>query len=246
MSNITLLTENLDLAKLLAEKFPQFSFANQEISGTTIAVFGKKKEKIGIFTGDSKPLFLSIDFLDSELQRRRKFFSSKKEPLLKAIGAKAQFPKVFDGTAGLGRESYLLASHGYEVVACEKNPYLYVLLCLALEKLYENLNLPEEKRRLFFLYGDSLEVISSLENEFDVLYLDPMFPESKKSALVKKNMQVLQQMDLSDDKPLKLLEKAQSLGFKRIVFKRPKQVSILDESILKEYYENDTIRFEVY
>lgn len=246
MSNIKLVTENLDLAKLLAEKFPQFSFSvkSEEIIDT--AVFGLNKDKIGIFTNDQKPLFLSIDFLDSELQRRRKFFSSKKEPLLKAVGAKAQFPRVFDGTAGLGRESYLLASHGYEVNSCEKNPYLYVLLSLALERLYTNLDLPEDKKRLFFHFGDSLEVLQALSEAIDVLYMDPMFPETKKSALVKKNMQVLQRMDLSDDKPLELLEKAKTLALKRIVFKRPKQVSILDESSLKEYYENDTIRFEVY
>ena len=130
MSNIKLVTENSDLADDLAEKFPQFSFEVGGVDSWNKAIFKRKKDLIGIETSEPKALFLNIDFLDSELQRRRKFFSSKKEPLLKAIGAKSQFPKVFDGTAGLGRESYLLASHGYEINACEKNPYLYVLLML--------------------------------------------------------------------------------------------------------------------
>ena len=246
MSEIKLFVQDPESRSFLTEKFPQFQFELVIDNDNSAVCFCKKKGKLGIQSEGEKALFLDIDFFSSELQRRRKFFSNKKENLLKAIGPKAKNLNIFEATAGLGRESYLLASAGYNVIACEKSPYLYVLLCLALDNLYEKLNLNEDQRRLKFLFGDAVELLRNNTTKIDVIYADPMFPQAKKSALVKKNMQVLHKMDLSDDKPLELLNNFKEVSEAKIVFKRPSEAPVLDESACKEYYENDTIRFEVY
>jgi 16S rRNA (guanine1516-N2)-methyltransferase len=55
----------------------------------------------------------------------------------------------------------------------------------------------------------------------DVIYLDPMFPERKKSALVKKDMQILQRLLGKEEKDAALLETALNCARERVVVKRP-------------------------
>ena len=57
----------------------------------------------------------------------------------------------------------------------------------------------------------------------DIVLLDPMFPERRKSALVKKKFQLLQQLESpcegADEG--ELLEAAEAAGPRRIIIKRP-------------------------
>ena len=60
----------------------------------------------------------------------------------------------------------------------------------------------------------------------DVIYIDPMFPQRKKSALVKKDMQILQHLHDKDTQDVDrenalLLENALHFAKKRVVVKRP-------------------------
>ena len=192
-------------------------------------------------------LQLSVNFMDSALRARKRQFQPRKELLLRALGTNRPLPRLVDATAGLGRESFLLATYGFEVEAWEKNPYLYVLLSLAAEQLFAHLGLAMEQRRLHFRFGDSEKFLLSQAPELHPLvYFDPMFPEGKKSAQVKKNMQVLQQLDLSSADPLASLHRLKAHGLAKIVIKRPRAVPILDTALCSRYYENDTLRFEVY
>jgi 16S rRNA (guanine1516-N2)-methyltransferase len=55
----------------------------------------------------------------------------------------------------------------------------------------------------------------------DVIYIDPMYPEKKKSALVKKDMQILQRLLGKDEQADQLLKTALRHSGKRVVVKRP-------------------------
>lgn len=82
-------------------------------------------------------------------------------------------------------------------------------------------------------YGTNInntnETITKLEdkitkNEFDVIYLDPMFPEqSYKKSLVKKNIRMLRAIIRSDTSsaPEELLNYSLKTNVKRVVVKRP-------------------------
>ena len=56
-----------------------------------------------------------------------KRLSARSELLLKALGGKAG-ETVVDMTTGLGTDTWLLATFGYTVYACERSPTLYAML----------------------------------------------------------------------------------------------------------------------
>lgn len=243
--DIIYIDSSIDMLELSA-KWPQFDYKSVDEEQGLAYCLSQKKGKLGILTLGEKELFLNLDFASGEIKRRRKFMSPKKEPMLKAIGKLEVDDYIVDGTAGLGRESFLLMSFGYQVRAVERSPYLWILLQEALDEILKSKGIDKDKQRLSFHCGDSLDMIEKLAWEPKVLYLDPMFPGSKKSALVKKPMQVLQKMELKSEAAEDLLKKALTLNVGKIVFKRPKEAPILDTQACREYYENDTVRFEVY
>jgi 16S rRNA (guanine1516-N2)-methyltransferase len=83
-------------------------------------------------------------------------------------------------------------------------------------------------------------------NTPDVVYLDPMFPHRKKSAAVKKEMRLFQQLLGSDDDADLLLEPALTLAKKRVVVKRPSGAPFLANK--KPHIEmlGKANRFDVY
>ena len=52
---------------------------------------------------------------------------------------------------------------------------------------------------------DSNDFIKECDNFFDCIYIDPMFPERKKSAKVKKSMQILHKVAFNEDNSNKLI-----------------------------------------
>ena len=70
-----------------------------------------------------------IDFFDKTLQYRIKQASIKKEAIARAMGLKSHTsPLILDTTAGLGRDSFLLASLGFQVQMLERSPIIHALL----------------------------------------------------------------------------------------------------------------------
>src|SRR5690606_5526316 len=98
--------------------------------------------------------------------------------------------KILDATAGWGRDSFILASLGFEVTMIERSPIVAVLLKDALKRAANN----EACKRMHLIQDDAVHYLQPLaeKNRPDVIYLDPMFPARKKSALVKKEMALLQ------------------------------------------------------
>lgn len=184
---------------------------------------------------------ISVDFLAKDIQRRLK--EPKGSQLLyRAVNA-PETKTVLDATAGLGSDSVLLAAWGFEVFACERNEKVFKLLEDGCRRLREKN--PDLADRLKVLNENSIEKMQVLKP--DVIYLDPMYPDLKSSALPKKEMQLLRKLfeEVDPEKEtLDLLNQAVKSAKKRVVLKRPPLAPV----ILKPLHslEGKAVRFDIY
>ena len=190
-----------------------------------------------------------VDFASDALSFRRLHGGGRKEAIAKAIGIKGEYvPDVLDATAGLGRDAFVLASLGCKVDMIERSPVVAALLDDGLERAKNHPELSgwlSEKMQLF--HGVSYNLLTEWNGASpDVVYLDPMFPHRKKSALVKKDMRLFQQLLGPDEDADKLLKPALKLAKRRVVVKRPDSAPWLDESKPSMAISSKKHRFDVY
>src|SRR5436190_24267612 len=76
--------------------------------------------------------------------------------------------------------------------------------------------------RMTYLQVDAHSWLSQLTTRPEIIYLDPMFPERKKSAAVKKEMVLLQQLVGDDLDADALFHLALTCANNRVVVKRPR------------------------
>ncbi|MCB0356066.1 MAG: class I SAM-dependent methyltransferase [Bdellovibrionales bacterium] len=147
---------------------------------------------------------------------------SKQDPLAKAIGVKLGKKKILDLTAGWLKDTWMLLNLGCTVTACENNRIVFELLQNAIEIDSKDTTYAKLFAHLQLKFINSLEFIKS-ENlsQWDVIYLDPMFPYRGKTALAGKEMQLLQKLIDSEDSPEALLSGVLQQKTKRVVVKRP-------------------------
>lgn len=188
-----------------------------------------------------KPLY--VDFSAGKNQHRRQFRG--KELIAKAVGYKQSKPPcVIDATAGLGRDAFVLASLGCQVMLLERHPILFQLLEDGIKRARENDEIAEIAQRMTLLSGNAIELLPSLNA--DVIYLDPMYPHRKKSARVKKEMQIIQDVVGGDGDSEQLLSAAFSSSSKRVVVKRPKNAEPLAGEAPQFSCAGKHSRFDVY
>ena len=130
-------------------------------------------------------------------------------------------PWAIDATAGLGEDSFLLAAAGFRVSMYESDPTIAALVRDALARAQANPNLADIARRMELFEEDSIEAMSHLGDTPDVIYLDPMFPERRKSAAVKKKFQLIHHLEAPCQNEGALLAAAISAGPRKVVVKRP-------------------------
>jgi len=183
---------------------------------------------------------MSADFNWQSWEHRRA--AGKKQALVRACKPKPGL-KILDTTAGWGRDAAVLASFGAEVLMLERDSLMAALLQDALRRQDE---LSQAKMKLSLLHQDALAYLDSLaEADYpDVIYIDPMHPLRQKSALVKKDLQILQQWIGPDSDPLALLGMARRRVKQRVVVKWPQKLPPLMEDGLA--VEGKTVRFDVY
>ena len=172
---------------------------------------------------ESKELPFYIDFSSERIQRRCKQAAS--ELVVRAV--RSGLPPgalVYDFTAGLGRDSLLLAAAGLRVVMFERSSVLNLLLQDALERLHRTD--PQLHSRLSLIHGDAAWCFPPGDAP-DAVYLDPMYPSDEvgRRSNVKKETQMLHRIlddEGNDDGNNRLLfEKALVLAQQKVVVKRP-------------------------
>ncbi|QYJ80701.1 class I SAM-dependent methyltransferase [Shewanella acanthi] len=189
-----------------------------------------------------------VDFVTGAVAHRRKFGGGRGQHIAKAVGLKQGVnPSVVDGTAGLGRDAFVLASLGCTVTMVERHPVVAALLEDGLRRAYQDAEIGDWMReRMKLFHGSSLEALAKLEQDVDVVYLDPMYPHRDKSALVKKEMRVFQTLVGADLDADGLLAPAMLLASKRVVVKRPDYAEDLAGVKPSMVIETKKNRFDVY
>ncbi|WP_434927536.1 class I SAM-dependent methyltransferase [Shewanella sp. HL-SH2] len=193
-----------------------------------------------------------VDFVTGTVAHRRKFGGGRGQSIAKAVGLKQGVtPTVVDGTAGLGRDAFVLASLGCKVIMVERHPVVAALLEDGLRRAYEDAEIGDwMTERMSLFHGSSITALADAAKasgtEIDVVYLDPMYPHREKSAQVKKEMRVFQTLVGADLDADSLLKPAISLATKRVVVKRPDYAEDLDGVKPSMAIETKKNRFDVY
>jgi 16S rRNA (guanine1516-N2)-methyltransferase len=197
------------------------------------------------------PIF--CDFDSKKILYRRKYGGGNGQALAKAVGVTNECkPKVLDLTAGLGTDSFILASLGCKILMLERNPIVYELLfdglARASEMTSDNLDLAHIIKRLKLHKIDAHDYFAKLasENEFDVIYLDPMFELPTKVAKAKKEMHALQNLVGADSDAGKLLEKAMRHAKYRTVVKRSNKSPGLTSQKPNVVMKGKSTRYDIY
>ena len=195
-----------------------------------------------------KPVF--VDFVGGKAGHRRKFGGGKGQDIARAVGLnKGVKPSVVDATGGLGRDGFVLASLGCTVTLVERSPIIAALLEDGLERARQDSEVADIAARMSLVNGDSKQAMEQLFQEkgtVDVVYLDPMFPHREKSALVKKEMRLFQDIlgnDLDSDQ---LLSPALQLAKYRVVIKRPKGAPDLNHQVPTYRLEGKACRYDIH
>lgn len=191
---------------------------------------------------------IGVDFVSGVLAHRRRFGGGRGEAVAKAVGIKGEYlPSVFDATAGLGRDAFVLAALGCQATMFERHPVVSALLADGLARAYTDLEIGAwTQARLALTYASSLSALVNYAEKPDVVYLDPMFPHRQKSALVKKEMRIFQSLVGSDDDADQLLLPARRLAKKRVVVKRPDYAPFLNNEKPTAAINTKNHRFDIY
>ncbi|MDP1574146.1 MAG: class I SAM-dependent methyltransferase [Coxiellaceae bacterium] len=205
-------------------------------------------EKIGLkLTVEKNQGMVYVDFLAGALKHRRQFGGGKNQLIARAIGMKSrQKLSVVDATAGLGRDAFVLATLGCDVLMCERSPIVAELLQDGLKRAstetwFQQLSLSVKN-------GDASNYLASIveANRPDVVYIDPMFPESHSTALVKKEMRVIRAVVGDDLDAVKLLDVALRVALRRVVVKRSRLAPAISDKRPSFVFEGKSSRFDVY
>ena len=87
-------------------------------------------------------VILYVDFLSDALNYRRQHGGGIKQALARAVGIKPGIrPSILDATAGLGQDSFLMATLGCKVTMVERSPLIAALLYDGLERATASIDL---------------------------------------------------------------------------------------------------------
>lgn len=191
------------------------------------------------------PLF--VDFAGGKHQHRRKFGGGKSQPIAKAVGLnKKRDLHILDATAGLGSDSFVMASIGAQVTMCEQHPVVQCLLEDGLQRGLIHHDIMSICQRMQLVKLSAQTYLQQEKTEFDVIYLDPMFPVRQKTAAVKKEMAIFHHLVGEDHNDGLLLQLALQYARFRVVVKRPKAAGFFADQSPSLSLEGKSGRFDIY
>lgn len=195
-------------------------------------------------TGD-----IIVTFESGAAAHRRKFGGGLGQAVAKACGLSGSFkPSLFDATAGLGQDAFVLASLGCSVTLMERSPIAFALLADGLRRA-RNSDDPELvgiAAHMTLLEGNSTQYLAADSCKVDVVYLDPMFPAKQKSAASKKEMSVFQTLVGADLDEHELLDAALIAAEYRVVVKRPRLAHAIAGRSPSASIKGKSSRFDIY
>ncbi|WP_221799050.1 class I SAM-dependent methyltransferase [Oceanobacter mangrovi] len=201
--------------------------------------------------GDAGKARVQVDFTAGAAAHRRKFGGGMGQDIAKAIGISSAYkPSVIDATAGLGRDSFVLATLGCRVHSHERQPIVAALLQDGLDRAKDHPEVADIIARMSLTFGSSHQLLvpqPEPQLQTDVVYLDPMFGEDAKgSAQVKKDMQAFRSVVGADMDADELLQRALSCARCRVVVKRGRKAAPLAGKAPSYALTGKSNRFDVY
>lgn len=196
-------------------------------------------------TNKYRPIY--VDFLHGKSAYRYTHGGGYGQLIAKAAGVKKNNkPKVLDATAGFGQDGFVLAGLGCYIKLIEKSPIIAALLADGLDRAKDvfatnNIN-------MMLIQGDAIKYMQQLNSDGrpDVVYLDPMYPHSTKSALAKKELCIIRQIVGDDSNADQLLAVALKIALKRVVVKRPRLAVHIANIKPDIVFSGKSCRFDVY
>ena len=190
---------------------------------------------------------LKCSFIEGPILHRLKYGKGRGQNLAKAVGFKFNKNRtIIDATAGLGYDAFILASLGANVTLIERSEKIYDLLKAAISeaKLYGG-EISNIVNRMNLLFGDSKDILPNIAPE--VILIDTMYKDRKKSALVKNDMRLVREVVGSDTDHVDLINVALNNASKRVVIKQPRYAEALDNiKGCSHQILGKTIRYDVY
>lgn len=191
---------------------------------------------------------LYVDFVNGRCGYRFARNCTIKQPLARAVGIKSGFrPSVLDGTAGLGVDAFVLSTLGCQVTMCERSSVLGALLEDGLERaLRDEKTMKVINEKLLFVAQDSCQYLASCTTSYHTIYLDPMYPHRKQSALNKQALRIIRTLVGDDQDSDMLLKTALQKASNRVVVKRPVKAPYLADLVPTHTVVTKKSRFDVY
>ena len=190
---------------------------------------------------------LKCSFIEGPILHRLKYGKGRGQNLAKAVGMKFNKNRnIIDATAGLGYDSFILASLGAKVTLIERSQKMHELLQNGInEGISFGGEIEKIINRMELLFGDSKDILPKLTPE--VIMIDTMYKERKKTALVKNNMRLVKEIVGPDTDYIELLEVALNCAKNRVVLKQPRYAEPIKE-ITKCSHQilGKTIRYDVF
>ena len=198
--------------------------------------------------GDRVDGGICVDFVGGATGYRRRSGMSRRQTIARAVGLnRSGNLTVLDATGGLGRDAFLLACLGCRVTIVERSAVLGALLRDGLRRaaLADEDELRDIIGRMELVIDDTRRVLDGLHEATDVVYIDPMYPPSGRSALAKREMRICRALVGDDEDAGELLSAARSFALRRVVVKRHRRVPPLGPEPDHKYMGR-TVRYDVY
>ena len=190
---------------------------------------------------------LKCSFIEGPILHRLKYGRGRGQNLAKAVGMKSNKNRtIIDATAGLGYDAFILASLGANVTLIERSEKIHSLLRdgISEAKLHGG-EISKIVNRMDLLFGDSKDILPTIAPE--VILIDTMYKDRKKSALVKNNMRLIREVVGSDPDYVDLINVALNCATKRVVIKQPRYAEPLEDiKACSHQILGKTIRYDVY
>lgn len=182
----------------------------------------------------------AIDFANDRQNYHKRRASMKNELISRAMGGGKCGKKILDLSAGMAQDAVFLSQLGYDVVAVERSPLLYLTLRDALERY--------DVGGLQIRFAEAQAYLVQAADAIDVIYFDPMFPEkNKKSALPRQEMVLFKKLVGADEDAAQVLQTALRYpGVRRVVVKRPLKAPWLADLKPQGSVAGKLIRFDIY
>ena len=190
---------------------------------------------------------LKCSFIEGPILHRLKYGKGRGQNLAKAVGMKSNKNRnIIDATAGLGYDSFILASLGANVTLIERSEKIYKLLQDGISEgmLYGG-EISKIISRMSLIYGDTKNILPQLSPE--VILIDTMYKDRKKSALVKNDMRLVREIVGIDSDYTELIEVALKFALNRVVIKQPRHAEPLKEiKACSHQILGKTIRYDIH